>query len=97
MSFLFRCPECRTRRRDYGLFTQHLRETGHKLCGCGGYHYRHRRGSPLCEANPMSPALLASRYGASDAEVAEIEMEITIEIAWTRPGRRVRSEEPIPF
>ncbi|MDT4830111.1 hypothetical protein FQZ97_635610 [compost metagenome] len=31
MAFLFRCPECRTRRRSYGLFTQHLRETGHPI------------------------------------------------------------------
>ena len=35
MAFLFRCPECRTRRRSHGLFTQHLRETGHRLCRCG--------------------------------------------------------------
>jgi hypothetical protein len=78
MAFLFRCPECRTRRRSYGLFTQHLRETGHRLCRCGGYHYEHRPGSPFCERNPMSAALLASRYGASDEEVTDIALEIVL-------------------
>ncbi|MFV0676687.1 hypothetical protein [Variovorax sp. tm] len=83
MAFLFRCPECRTRRRDHGLFTQHLRATGHRLCRCGGYHYEHRPGSPYCERNPMSAALLASRHGASDEEV----FDIALEIALTTPGR----------
>jgi len=78
MAFLFRCPECRTRRRNHGLFTQHLRESGHKACICGGYHYKHRPGSPYCVQNPMSAALLASRYGASDDEVAEIALDLAL-------------------
>ena len=78
MVFLFRCPECRTRRRSHGLFTQPLRETGHRLCRCGGYHFEHRPGSPYCERNPMSAALLASRSGASDEEVFEIALEISL-------------------
>ncbi|MCT8174358.1 hypothetical protein [Variovorax sp. CY25R-8] len=85
MARLFRCPECRTRRRDYGLFTQHLRDTGHKLCHCGhvaygGTAFPHRRGSPFCEHNSMAPAQLASRYGASDEEVAEIVLELSLSI-----------------
>jgi len=95
MAFLFRCPECRTRRRDYGLFTQHLRETGHKVCICGGYHYKHRPGSPFCVANPMSPALLASRYGASGSEVAEIALEISI--AAPSPATKKRRAMACPF
>lgn len=84
MAFLFRCPECRTRRRDHGLFQQHLRDTGHKLCQCGdvaygGAAFPHRRGSPFCEHNPMAGAQLASRYGASDAEVAEIALELSLD------------------
>lgn len=78
MTFVFRCPECRTRRRSHGLFTQHLRESGHKACICGGYHYKHRPGSPYCVHNPMSAALLASRYGASDDEVAEIALDLAL-------------------
>lgn len=65
---LFRCPECRTRRRDCGLFTKHLKTTGHALCHCGGYHYAHRKGSPYCESNPMSDVWLASRQGTPDTE-----------------------------
>lgn len=97
MSFLFRCPECRTRRRDYGLFTQHLRETGHKACICGGYHYKHRPGSPFCVANPMSAALLASRYGASDSEVAEIALELSLAPAAKPPSAKPRRAMACPF
>lgn len=65
----FRCPDCRTRRRDFGLFTAHLRTTGHKLCQCGhvaygGDAFPHRRGSPFCAYNPLSALLLADRDGA---------------------------------
>lgn len=95
MTFLFRCPECRTRRRDHGLFTQHLRESGHKVCRCGGYHFEHRPGSPFCEHNPMSAAQLASRYGASDAEVAEIVLDLSLA---TRPKtHRTRRPAACPF
>lgn len=81
MAFLFRCPECRTRRRDYGLFTQHLTDSGHALCRCGGYHYSHRPGSPFCHQNPYSPALEASRAGVCDEEVEAIASQIALEIA----------------
>lgn len=83
MAFLFRCPECRTRRRDFGLFTQHLRTTGHRLCRCGGYHYEHRVGSRCCEANPMSGMWLAARAGVEGAEL----LAIGIDIALSQPGR----------
>lgn len=66
---MYRCPECRTRRRDRGLFTQHLQATGHKLCICGGYHHQHRPGSPYCERNPVSALLLADRYGADEKDL----------------------------
>lgn len=80
---LFRCPSCRTRRRDYGLFTQHLRKTGHALCRCGGYHYEHRPGSPYCVSNPMGDVLIAARQGASD----EVLDDIVACCAWTKPGK----------
>lgn len=83
---LFRCPECRTRRRDYGLFTRHLKESGHRICNCGGYHYSHRPGSPYCVGNPMSDVLIASRQGATDAELADIAEWC----AWSKPGRAAR-------
>lgn len=61
-----RCPECRTRRKDFGLFTQHLKTSGHKLCRCGGYHYSHRKGSPYCYENPLAVMHHASRRGEDD-------------------------------
>lgn len=69
---LFRCPDCRTRRKDYGLFTRHLKQTGHKLCQCGGYHYSHRPGSTYCVRNPYAAVHEADRRGASDELLAEI-------------------------
>lgn len=95
MAFLFRCPECRTRRRDYGLFTQHLNDSGHALCRCGGYHYSHRPGSPFCHRNPYSPALEASRAGVCDEEVEAIASQIALEIAVTHPERKPRPTDPV--
>lgn len=79
----WRCPACRTRRKDHGLFTRHLRESGHHLCTCGGYHFAHRPGSPYCTHNPWSDVLEASRRGESD----EVLLEIAADIAWDTPGR----------
>lgn len=90
---LFRCPECRTRRRDYGLFIRHVKSTGHTLCNCGGYHYKHRKGSPFCEVNPMSAVLLASRAGTPDHECDEI----ALDIALTMPGRIYKQGAECPF
>lgn len=80
---LFRCPDCRTRRRDYGLFTQHLKSTGHALCKCGGYHYQHRPGSPYCEKNDMGDVWIAARQGESD----DVLDDIAAHCAFTKPGK----------
>lgn len=82
----YRCPECRTRRKSWGLLTQHIKDSGHGLCHCGGYHYGHRPFSPYCERNPQSGALLARRYGASDDEV----LEISIQLALEKQGRPLK-------
>lgn len=68
----WRCPECRTRRKDWKLFQQHLRATGHKVCQCGGYHYGHRKGSPYCNDNPLSPVLQAHRQGCDVEDLQRI-------------------------
>lgn len=34
--YVHRCPECRTRRVSFKLLQQHMRDTGHKVCDCGG-------------------------------------------------------------
>lgn len=85
---LYRCPECRTRRRDFGLFTKHLRETGHKLCTCSGVAFsgglsKHRPGTRCCIHHAMGAVHLAERYGASDEELLDIALEIVL----TTPGR----------
>lgn len=72
----FRCPECRTRRADFKLFKQHLKDTGHRLCSCGGYHYAHRKGSPFCHHNPLSQMREASRQGEGPAVLKEIAASI---------------------
>ena len=81
----FRCPACRTRRTSFAALVEHCRDHGHALCGCGGYHYAHRPGSPFCHQNPQSPALVAWRDGASDEEVSEI----STELALTTSGRKM--------
>lgn len=62
----WRCPECRTRRKSLALFKQHLVDTGHKYCRCGGYHYTHRKGSPYCYESPASAIYHAARAGEAD-------------------------------
>lgn len=92
MSYLFRCPTCRTRRRDHGLFKQHLVASGHRVCQCGhvangGDAYPHRPGTRLCALHEMSGLHHAARAGTSDDELAEI----AAEIAFTQPGRVSRA------
>lgn len=73
---MLRCPGCRTR---FALFTslkKHIDATGHALCDCGGYHFKHRPGSPLCKKNPMAPYNHAAAQGASIEELEDIEMDI---------------------
>ena len=89
---MFRCPECRTRRKDYGLFTRHLEQSGHRVCNCGGYHYAHRPGSPFCVSNPYSDVRIASRYGVPDTEL----QEIADWCAFMKPGR-VSTSTACPF
>ena len=75
---LFRCPDCRTRRRDFGLFTQHIKATGHALCRCGGYHYSHRPGSPFCFANTAADVNHASRAGEPPDVLADIALSVAL-------------------
>lgn len=80
---MLRCPACRTRRATYESLQAHIDKTGHRQCGCGGYHYPHRPGSPCCETNPMATYHRAAREGATDEELEEIE----IDLIFFGPGR----------
>jgi hypothetical protein len=76
---LFRCPECRTRRKDYTLFVRHVKESGHKVCTCGGYHYAHRPGTTLCHKNPMSVLLEAQARGEPEEVLQEIRQWLALQ------------------
>lgn len=80
---IFRCPECRTRRQDYGLFMRHLRESGHDVCDCFGYHHPHRKNSKFCKHNPWYPLHQAQREGESSDAL----LDIFVDIAWDTPGK----------
>lgn len=78
-SYKHRCPACRTRRVDFGLFTAHIRATGHKPCWCSGYWFAHRPGSPYCEYNPLSALRMADRYGAGEDDLIRCALSILSE------------------
>lgn len=82
---ILRCPDCRTRRTTRGLFTRHVQATGHKLCRCGGYHYAHRPGSPLCAYNPLSALRLADRDGADEDDLIRCALYIISETPTLAP------------
>jgi hypothetical protein len=79
-----RCPNCRTRRTDPHAMVLHMLTCKQRDCTCGGYHFKHRWGSPLCVGNDLSDVRLAARQGEPD-EVLE---EILIDIAFDKPGQR---------
>lgn len=43
---------------------RHQADHQHHFCHCGGYHFKHRPGSPYCHKNPLSPIRQVARdYG----------------------------------
>lgn len=81
-----RCLCCRTRRATFTSLVAHVKATGHKVCGCGGYLYPHRPFSRYCDANPMADVYRAARDGATKEQLNDI----ALEIALTRPGRPMK-------
>lgn len=62
----YRCPICRTRRKDFLLYSRHLEESGHgvdKLCRCNAHKYPHRAGS-ACEPVPAAITVTPIAPGA---------------------------------
>lgn len=91
----FRCPECRTRRKDYKLFTRHLQSSGHVVCGCGGYWFPHRKGSPCCESNEYGMWHVARRAGATDDELCDIRIDISLDkLLKEKDGRFTTKKTP---
>jgi transcriptional regulator NrdR family protein len=84
---MLRCPACRTRRTTYDSMQDHIKASGHKLCECGGYHYKHRPGSPYCESNVMSPLYHAMRQSdLTDDEVTDIFIDIVFDLPNHKKG-----------
>lgn len=82
---MLRCPQCRTRRASFVSMLKHINEKGHKLCGCGGYHYKHRPGSTYCEENPMAPLYHAMRCAdLTDEEIEDIKIGLILESAGSK-------------
>lgn len=67
--YVYRCPACRTRRSTQALMRAHVQDTGHATCWCGGYHYKHRPGSPFCHQNPLSPVREVARQSDQDSDI----------------------------
>ena len=61
---------------------KHCADHDHKLCDCGGYHYKHRPGSRCCKLNPLSPVYVAMRDGATDEQIEAIHEDVL----WFTPG-----------
>lgn len=51
---MYRCLGCRTRRKSWAVLLKHMNQAGHRACTCGGYHFKHRPGSPCCVHNIMA-------------------------------------------
>lgn len=82
MSQNYRCPECRTRRATFTSLLAHAEKHNHRVCGCGGYHYPHRRGSRFCVHNTYVDYHVAKRDGATGEGLWDAWMECV----WDRPG-----------
>jgi hypothetical protein len=57
----------------------HVRDSGHRACDCGGYHYKHRPGSPYCHSNPLSLLRHVLRSEEDDAAITGLAANITQE------------------
>lgn len=77
----YRCPQCRTRRTDARAMSDHVARCIRPLCTCEGVPFAnglaaHRPGTIGCDHHPFAGLHRAARYGASDAELDDIERRI---------------------
>lgn len=89
-----RCPVCRSRRSTLRALFQHQRIAGHRgPCGCGGYHFPHRPGSPCCEQNPYFQVHQARRAGADRDGM----LDAMIDATFNTNHKPVAHGSPPPF
>lgn len=77
------------------MFTRHLRKSGHRACTCGGYHFKHRPGSPLCHKNPESLLLEAQVRGEPEEVLQQIREYLALTQAQTARPRTEPCAPPI--
>lgn len=86
-SDVFRCPQCRTRRKDAHLMTMHEMQCPRPACHCGSYAYPHRPMSGLCTLNPDAQVALAARAGTSPEDL----LDVAVDVAWSMRGKPMRA------
>lgn len=62
------------------------------LCNCGGYHYKHRPGSPYCILNERGDLRQAMRY----VDTIDEQIQVLADWAWDSKSKSTVSDEP-PF
>jgi len=82
---MYRCPQCRTRRKFWVDLVEHTRTAIHGVCRCGGYHYPHRPDSPCCEDNKLHVLNSAIRAGATRAEIEDIRLTLAVDWIFEHP------------
>lgn len=88
----YRCPICRTRRKDLALFTAHLADSGHgkdKLCRCTAMRYPHRPLTHQCLGFSVTPVTTPLAY--TDAPV-----NVTLPLGYTVEAVNVNGK-PVDF
>jgi hypothetical protein len=86
-SDVFRCPQCRTRRKDAHLMALHELQCPRPACHCGSYAHPHRPLSGLCTLNPDAQVALAARAGTPQEDL----LDVAIAVAWSMPGKPMRA------
>lgn len=89
-----RCIVCRTRRATFAAMVEHTTESGHRRpCRCGGYHFPHRPGSPLCEQHPYVRRNRALSEGASREDV----LDAYLDDIFLNTHQPTQKDSPCPF
>jgi len=87
-----RCDICRTRRSSFMALLVHRKAHPEcKPCECGGYHFKHRPGSPYCYKNPNAELRHALRACEDDEAIIDTLIE------WALDGKGVATNGPCPF
>lgn len=62
-----------------------------EICACGGYHFKHREGSPMCEKNENYEFNVRTRRYGEDPD------EVRLDIAFNSAAQTEFETEGCPF